>query len=96
VTGAPGCTSGATSATVVDRYETLRRGALGAPLEPAARSGLGILLTRGMWSWAQATVAEADPPSPRAVHLGHVGPGGSPRLAGLLAELTIAVSGRCL
>ena len=96
MTGTPTRMSGVTSATVVDRYETLRRGALGAPLEPAARGGLALLLTRGLWSWAQATVAEVDRPPTRAVPVGDVDPSGSPSLAGLLAELTIAVSGRCL
>ena len=51
---------------VTERYEALRRGALGAPIEPAARHGLTLLLRRGLWAWARvAVVAEpaAAPPS---------------------------------
>ena len=39
---------------VAARYETLRRAALGQPLPLEARSGLALLLRRGMWSWARA------------------------------------------
>lgn len=36
------------------RYELLRAAALGAALPPEARSGLTILLHRGMWAWVRA------------------------------------------
>lgn len=82
---------------LVDRYEALRRGALGAPLAPAARVGLTVLLCRGMWAWARAV---ADPPRTPAAQDVPVSRGlavASPhRLAGLLAELALAHSGRNL
>jgi hypothetical protein len=37
-----------------DRYEILRAAALGTALPPEARSGLTILLHRGMWAWVRA------------------------------------------
>ena len=52
------------------QYETLRRGALGEPVSPEARCGLGLFLRRGLWAWAQAlatgSIAIAPYP-PRAV-----------------------------
>lgn len=39
-----------------ERYEILRTAALGTPLPPESRSGLTILLHRGMWAWVQAIV----------------------------------------
>jgi hypothetical protein len=39
---------------VAARYETLRTAALGQPLPFEARSGLALLLRRGMWGWARA------------------------------------------
>jgi hypothetical protein len=36
------------------RYEILRAAALGTALPPEARSGLTILLHRGMWAWVRA------------------------------------------
>jgi hypothetical protein len=38
---------------IVARYETLRRAALGEALPPEARTGLAVLLYRGMWGWAR-------------------------------------------
>jgi hypothetical protein len=37
-----------------EQYEILRAAALGAVLPPEARSGLTILLRRGMWAWTRA------------------------------------------
>jgi hypothetical protein len=37
-----------------ERYEILRAAALGTALPPEARSGLTILLHRGMWAWVRA------------------------------------------
>lgn len=37
-----------------ERYEILRAAALGAALPVEARSGLSILLHRGMWAWVSA------------------------------------------
>ena len=39
---------------VAAKYETLRMAALGQPLPLEARSGLALLLRRGMWGWARA------------------------------------------
>ncbi len=39
-----------------ERYEILRAAALGTALPPEARSGLAILLHRGMWAWVRAIV----------------------------------------
>ena len=46
------------------QYESLRRGALGEPIPPEARSGLGLFLRRGMWGWAQALAVAAAPEPP--------------------------------
>jgi hypothetical protein len=46
------------------QYETLRRGALGEPISPEARWGLGLFLRRGLWAWAQALAATAVPEPP--------------------------------
>lgn len=43
-----------------ERYEILRTAALGTALPPEARSGLTILLHRGMWAWVRAIVRAAD------------------------------------
>ena len=47
-----------------ERYEILRAAALGTALPPEARSGLTILLHRGMWAWVRAIArAPGQPPS---------------------------------
>ena len=38
----------------VEQYELLRAAALGTALPPQARSGLTVLLHRGMWAWVRA------------------------------------------
>ena len=40
----------------MERYEILRAAALGTALPPEARSGLTILLHRGMWAWVRTIV----------------------------------------
>lgn len=71
-------------------YEKLRAGALGQPVEPGARGGLALLLSRGMWKWAQ--VIASEPPKHDAVRLagGAVPIERSPDLIRLLAEMTLA------
>jgi hypothetical protein len=49
---------------VTEQYETLRTAALGERLPLEARSGLVLLLRRGMWAWAQATAAPSTTPRP--------------------------------
>ena len=44
---------------LTSQYETLRRAALGEALLPQARSGLSLLLYRGMWGWARTLSASA-------------------------------------
>ena len=48
-----------------EQYELLRAAALGMALPPEARSGLTLLLRRGMWAWVRAIlpVAIRQPPA---------------------------------
>ncbi|MGC8537163.1 MAG: hypothetical protein ACP5QR_16870 [Rhizomicrobium sp.] len=48
------------------RYEILRAAALGTALPPEARSGLTILLHRGMWAWVR-TILRTPSQCPPAV-----------------------------
>ena len=48
---------GAVVEPIADRYEALRRGALGAASEAAP--GLGMLLRRGVWAWARLAAPPA-------------------------------------
>ena len=64
------------SSAIVIQYETLRSAMLGEPLSPTARSGLVVLLHRGLWGWIRTatlgairqepipttTFGSADPP----------------------------------
>jgi hypothetical protein len=47
------------SRTSAEQYELLRTAALGTTLPPEARSGLTILLHRGMWAWVRASLPGA-------------------------------------
>jgi hypothetical protein len=49
---------------VTERYETLRAAALGERLPLEARSGLVVLLRRGMWAWARTVSAPRTAPQP--------------------------------
>lgn len=53
---------------LTSQYETLRRAALGEALLPQARSGLALLLYRGMWGWARSLSASdlSEQPLPDA------------------------------
>lgn len=44
---------------VAAKYEALREAALGQALPLEARSGLALLLRRGMWGWARALAPAA-------------------------------------
>jgi hypothetical protein len=46
------------------KYETLRMAALGEALAPEARTGLMLLLRRGMWGWARALAEVRMPARP--------------------------------
>jgi hypothetical protein len=52
---------------LVAQYEALRAAALGEALPPEARTGLLLLLRRGMCGWARALATTGAPqrPSPR-------------------------------
>jgi len=54
ITAAPA----APSTSVVARYERLRSAMLGEALPPDARSGLVVLLHRGMWGWVRTLSVE--------------------------------------
>lgn len=60
------------SRATVKQYEMLRAAALGTALPPEARSGLTILLHRGMWAWAR-TILLGVPRQPPASALPMVG-----------------------
>ncbi len=45
--------------TSAEQYELLRTAAFGTALPPDARSGLTILLHRGMWAWVRASLPGA-------------------------------------
>jgi hypothetical protein len=49
---------------VTEQYETLRAAAVGDPLPLEARSGLALLLRRGMWAWARAAAGPNMTPKP--------------------------------
>jgi hypothetical protein len=55
------------SRATLEQYEMLRAAALGAALPPEARSGLTVLLHRGMWAWMRAILRSPNPHSPAAV-----------------------------
>jgi hypothetical protein len=46
--------------SILGQYETLRGAALGEPLPPEARSGLGLFVRKGMLAWARALVIAQD------------------------------------
>lgn len=67
-------------------YEQLRSGALGAPLRPAARFGLSLLLQQGLWAWACAVVDAKHASAPPADTPPSIDSGSMTKL---LAELTL-------
>jgi hypothetical protein len=65
--------------------------ALGEVLPPTARSGLMLLLRRGMWGWAQTLVAAS--PIQQPVHAASLTPpAGNERTALVHALATMAMS----
>lgn len=82
-----------------ERYEILRAAALGTALPPEARSGLTILLHRGMWAWVRAIV-RAPGQCPSAAVPPVVGlpiadeTSGQRTIIGLLAAMVMAVPER--
>lgn len=57
------------STLLTSGYEALRMAALGEPVAPEARSGLGLLLRRGIWGWARALIIDTprQPSRPSSV-----------------------------
>ena len=49
---------------MTEQYETLRAAAGGDRLPLEARSGLALLLRRGMWAWARGTATPSATPKP--------------------------------
>lgn len=54
------------TSAIAARYELLRGAVLGEALPIEARSGLALLLRRGMWSWARALAAATNSPREQA------------------------------
>lgn len=54
MTGASAPPHSVVQLNTIHRYEILRAAGLGTALSPEARSGLTILLHRGMWAWVRA------------------------------------------
>lgn len=54
MTGTSAPPHSAVQLNTIQRYEILRAAGLGTALPPEARSGLTILLHRGMWAWVRA------------------------------------------
>jgi hypothetical protein len=86
------------SPTVVEQYESLRAAMLGAALPSGSRTGLIVLLHRGMWAWARTIVL--DPARQRPIPASAVHP---PKLDGpcerravvyLLAAMAMAITDR--
>lgn len=87
------------SRATVKQYEMLRAAAFGTALPPEARSGLTILLHRGMWAWARAILlgATRQPPVSALPMVGlPICDGTSERrmVIHLLAAMAMAVSER--
>ena len=53
------------STEMASRYERLRRAALGEPVAAEDRSGLGLLLRRGVWGWARVLLTDTPGQSAR-------------------------------
>ena len=64
--------------------------ALGEVLPPTARSGLMLLLRRGMWGWAQTLVATS--PVQQPVHASSLPPPRNERTAVVHVLATMAMS----
>jgi hypothetical protein len=58
--------------TMAEQYELLRAAMLGAALAPDSRTGLIVLLHRGMWAWARTIVL--DPARQRPIPASTVHP----------------------
>ena len=57
---------------MAEQYELLRAAMLGAALAPDSRTGLIVLLQRGMWAWARTIVL--DPARQRPIPASTVHP----------------------
>ena len=88
----------ATQFDATQRYEMLRAAALGTALPPEARSGLTILLHRGMWAWVRTilrTPSQCPPVAVTTVSLPIAdGTSGQRAFIHLLATMVMAVPER--
>jgi len=86
------------SPTVVEQYELLRAAMLGAALPSASRTGLIVLLHRGMWVWARTIVldpARQRPIPASTVHLPKLdGPCERRAVVHLLAAMAMTITDR--
>jgi hypothetical protein len=71
------------------RYEALRPGGLGEALPPECRSGLALLLRRGMWGWGRAVAAGE---TPVATHRRPVPDSGTPEQHRTLVHVLAAMA----
>lgn len=79
-----------------NRYEELRRGALGEVMEPENRRGLTLLLRRGLSAWARAVVVDRAPEvpgkEPSQLHDAGFSLALRPELARLIAGMALAAA----
>jgi hypothetical protein len=84
--------------TVVEQYELLRAAMLGAALPADSRTGLIVLLHRGMWAWVQTIVsdpAQQRPIPASAFHPSKLdGPCERRAIVHLLAAMAMAITDR--
>lgn len=80
----------------LERYELLRAAMLGAALPPDSRSGLIVLLHRGMWAWARISDGARHGPVP--VTMASPSPLGEPNdrrlVVHLLASMAMTIPDR--
>ena len=79
-----------------NRYEELRRGALGEVIEPENRRGLTLLLRRGLSAWARTVVVDWAPEvhgkEPSQLHDADFSPAPRHELARLIAGMALAAA----
>ena len=84
------------SSAIANQYELLRGAALGEALPVSARSGLMLVLRRGVWSWVKTLVAATYPqqdqthssPAATSPHSGHA------TIVHILATIVMSIHNR--